>query len=384
MMRSMLLAIGALVCVTLPAAAQPAPTRDQRVVFVMMDGLRWQEVFRGADSTLAADGEYMRSPWAASARAQFVDVEDRRAALMPFVTGTMATQGALIGNRDAGSCARVTNTMWFSYPGYNEALTGKADPRINSNEYEANPNVTLLEWLNRQRDFQGRVRAVTSWDAFPRIINAERSSVPVSAGVTPVETTDPAMRMLNALLADTPHPWRGVRLDAFTHQIALDALRHERPRVLFISYDETDDFAHDGDYAQYLRSAHRTDRFLREIWEMLQADRAYAGRTTMIVTVDHGRGNQPGDSWRHHSSPDALRAGHSQLLERYPDGIPGSDQTWIAAIGPRVRAGEMPLAPAGSCAGLDQVAATALTALGQDWRAFNRDAGAPLAIFAAQ
>jgi hypothetical protein len=71
--------------------------------------------------------------------------------------------------------------MWLSYPGYNEALTGKADPRINSNEYQANPNVTLLEWLNRQRDFQGQVRAVTSWDALaPRRAATWRNDMPAA------------------------------------------------------------------------------------------------------------------------------------------------------------------------------------------------------------
>jgi Type I phosphodiesterase / nucleotide pyrophosphatase len=382
MMRVMLLMMCALLCLTAPAQAQPAPRES--VVFVMIDGLRWQEVFRGADPALAATADYMHSQWATSARAEFVDVENRRAALTPFLTSTIATQGALIGNRDADSCAHVTNNMWFSYPGYNEALTGKADPRINSNEYEANPNVTMLEWLNRQRDFQGRVRAVTSWDAFPRIINAARSGVPVNAGFASLETADPAMRMLNRLQADTAHPWNVVRLDSFTHHIALDTLRRDHPRMLFISYGETDDFAHEGDYAQYLISAHRSDRFLREIWETLQADPAYAGHTTMFVTVDHGRGDQPGESWRHHSSPDALRASNPAMFARFPEGVPGSDQTWIAAIGPRVRAGGSLPSRTGACAGLNQLAATALTALGQDWRAYDRGMGAPLEIFLPQ
>jgi hypothetical protein len=362
-----------------PATAQPHT--DQRLVFVMLDGLRWQEVFRGADPELAAQAEYMRSPWAASVRKRFIDTPDRRAALTPFLTNVVAREGALVGDRDHGSCARVTNPMWFSYPGYNEALTGKADPQINSNDFGPNPNVTFLEWLNRRPDFRGRVRAITSWDAFPRIINAERSGVPVNAGFAPAEEAgDAGMRMLNRLLADTAHPFDIVRLDSFTHRIALDALNHHAAHALFISYGETDDFAHEGDYAQYLISANRTDRFLREIWETLQRDRRYAGRTTMIVTVDHGRGDRADASWRHHSSGAALRASGSALGEQYPDGIPGSDQTWIAAIGPGVRAGEA-LAAQSACAGLDQIASTALSALGIDWRTFNPDAGAPLPIF---
>jgi hypothetical protein len=114
---------------------------------------------------------------------------------------------------------------------------------------------------------------------------------------------------------------------------------------------------------------------------MLEADPFYAGRTTLIVTVDHGRGNVAGESWRHHSSAEALRLSRSALRERFPNGIPGSEQTWIAAIGPEIRPARV---TGGECAGLNQIAATALTALGLDWRAYNPGAAAPLDIFATR
>lgn len=355
--------------------------RDQRLIFVMLDGLRWQEVFRGADPELAANSEYMRSSFAKDVRGRFVDAPDRRRALMPFLSDVVARDGALVGNRDAGSCAQVTNDRWFSYPGYNETLTGRPDARINSNDFGPNPNVTFLEWVHGRPGFSSRVAAATSWDAFTRIINVERSGLPVNAGLMPLHGHDETAKTYNRLMGDTPVPWKGVRLDAFTHMAAMQMLRERRPRLMFISYDETDDFAHDGDYAQYLMAAHRTDGFLREIWETVQKDRGYAGRTTMLVTVDHGRGNLPGESWRHHYSGPALAAGTSPLRETFPNGIPGSDQTWIGAIGPRVRAGEALPTQAGQCARSNQLAATALTALGLDWRAFDATAGAPLDVF---
>lgn len=366
--------------------AQPAHAQrehnEHNVVFVMMDGLRWQEVFRGADSELAANAEYMKSGWARSARERFVDVPDRAMALMPFLHEVIARQGVLIGDRDHGSCAAVTNDRWFSYPGYNEALTGRADPRINSNDYPPNPNMTFLEWLNRRAGFAGKVRAYGSWDAFGRIINAERSGVPVNAGFASSGASDPGMRMLDTLQADTAHQWDIVRWDAFTHQYALAGLRRHHPRAMFISYGETDDFAHEGDYAQYLISANRNDRFVGELWAVLQEDRFYAGRTTLILTVDHGRGNVAGESWRHHYSPAALREGTSPLRERFANGIPGSDQIWMAAIGPNIVPRAENPHQGRECAGLDQLTATALTALGQDWRVYNAEAGAPLSVFA--
>ena len=37
-------------------------------------------------------------------------------------------------------------------------------------------------------------------------------------------------------------------------------------RIVFIGYGETDDFAHDGKYDEYVMAANRTDRFIKELW----------------------------------------------------------------------------------------------------------------------
>lgn len=355
----------------------PAAGEERRVVFVMLDGLRWQEVFRGADPALAANEDFMQSDWAADVRKRFVDVADRRAALMPFLAGVVAKQGALIGNRDAGSCAHVTNTMWFSYPGYNEALTGKADPRIDSNDYAPNPNTTVLEWLNKQPSYAGRVIAFGSWDKFPDIINAERSGVPVNAGFIP--SGRPELAAADELLGEVASPWPTVRLDAFTFIFAREAIKRVQPRMTFISFGETDDFAHAGDYAQYLLSANRGDRLLKTLWDDLQADPAFAGKTTLFITVDHGRGTETPDGWRHHYSATAVK-GELAKNPLYKDGVDGSDQTWIGAIGPDIAPGGGATYDRAHCAGLNQIAASALTALGEDWRAYGTDIGAPLEL----
>jgi hypothetical protein len=85
---------------------------------------------------------------------------------------------------------------------------------------------------------------------------------------------------------------------------------------MYFSFDETDDFAHAGEYGAYLNSAHATDGFLSELWAYVQTDPNYKGVTSMIVTVDHGRG--PGkDDWKHHGGK-----------------VKDSDQIWMAVIGP--------------------------------------------------
>jgi len=223
------------------------------------------------------------------------------------------------------------------------------------------------------------VRAFGSWDVFPYIFNRQRSGLPINAGFEPVlPARDDLDKSLNTLQADVAARWDAVRFDAFTFHYAMQALRHDGPRVLYIGLGETDDFAHDGAYDQYLLALERADRFLKQLWEWLQADRNYAGRTTLIVTTDHGRGDGNKGEWRSHGSG---RDANGRLVKTEAEVIAGSNQTWIAALGPAVAA------PAtADCARADQIAATMLVALGEDWQAFssaakargNSRTGAPL------
>lgn len=352
MIARLLTALLFVVLLAAPASAAP----DRRLVLVTLDGLPWTEVFRGADPERAADPAAVATDEREAVRKTFVEPADRARALMPFLNEVVAKQGMLIGDRDHGSCAAVSNAMWFSYPGYNEILTGKPDPEIRSNTYGPNRNITVLEWLNRRPGFAGRVEAVGSWATFHDILNTPKSGLPVNAGWDAPART-PAEAAIARLQDGSARIWPEVRLDTFTQAYALELLKRRKPSVLYVAYGETDDFAHDGRYDQMLFAAQRADRFIRELWTALQADPAYAGKTTLIVTTDHGRGTNGKQAWRHHGKPFAE-----------------SDQVWIGALGPGVRAGWKP----DGCASSSQVAATALTALGVDWRAFDPAAGAPL------
>ena len=257
---------------------------------------------------------------------------DRRKQLFPFLWSVVANEGVLAGDRTQASHMEVGNPWWFSYPGYNEMLTGNVDPAIDSNDKDWNPNVTFLEVLNATEGFKGRVMAFGSWDVFPYIINTQRSRVPVNAGFSvaepaPTEET----RRLNELSAFAPRLWPTVRVDFLTHGYAMEALKSQHPRVTYIAYGETDDFAHDGSYDRYIDAAHRSDRMLANLWNWLQSDTFYQGRTTLIISTDHGRGDTP-EGWAHHFS---AAAG----VEEAPDGLPGSDQIWLAAIGPPFKSG---------------------------------------------
>ncbi len=300
-----------------PVFSQPV-RKTENIVLVTLDGMRWQEVFGGADSSFMKQQKNLKD---AQVRQKFWnnDSQARRKMLFPFLWTTMVEKGQLLGNRVLNSKVNVTNNQWFSYPGYNEILTGLADnERITSNDKFYNPNTTILEFINGQSAYKGKVAAFTSWDVFPFIINDKRSGVFVSAGL--VSASGPNMseqeKTLNRLMPTVPNPLGDVRLDAFTFYYGLEYMKRNKPRVLYFSFDETDDFAHSGEYAAYLNSAHSADQFISELYDYIQSDPVYRDKTTLIITVDHGRGNGA-DDWKSHGSQ-----------------VNGADQIWMAILGP--------------------------------------------------
>ncbi|MAU71253.1 MAG: phosphoglyceromutase [Pseudozobellia sp.] len=278
---------------------------DTKVVLISLDGLRWQELFTGADSKLVAHKDFVHDTTGLKSDFWRETPEERRKVLMPFFWSELVQIGQLHGNRNKGSKVNLTNSMWFSYPGYNEILTGKADDkRITSNDKMNNPNKTVLEIANNTDNYKGKVAAFGSWDVFPFIINEDRSGVPVNAGFELAKGEDLSEKevLLNDMQPKTPSPWGSVRLDAFTHYYALEHMKKEHPNLVYVAYGETDDFAHDGEYDAYLKSANATDAMIQELWHYTQSDSFYKDKTLFIITTDHGRGTDPITSWKDHGN----------------------------------------------------------------------------------
>jgi hypothetical protein len=345
------------------AAADPAATQETaatRLILVTIDGLRWEEVFRGADEKfLHRDAGGVRDVEALRDRFWDDDPGERRRRLLPFVWNVLAQQGQLWGNQDQECQVHVTNGRYFSYPGYHELLAGFPDDRIDSNAKRHNPNITVLEWLHRQDEFAGSARAYCSWDVFPYILNSPRSGIPVHAGWEPLPDLDPqfGIPQLNQIADNLPRVWDGVRFDIITITGALQSLKAERPRILYVALGETDDWAHEGRYDLYLEAAHRNDRYLQQLWEAAQADPEHAGRTVLLVATDHGRGDTA-SGWKSHGAT-----------------IPGSESIWIGCLGPGVPG----LGVRVHCRATQaQVAATCAWLLGKDYPAAVAEAAPPL------
>jgi hypothetical protein len=350
--------------VSLSFAVQTAwsQLKTRNVVLIVSDGLRWQEVFTGADPDLLDEkhGGIWASPERLRREFWNDDPTKRREMLFPFLWGVVAKQGQILGNQNKGSIARVTNGLAFSYPGYNEMLTGRPDPRINSNEFGLNPNTTVFEWMNHFPEFHGKVAVYATWDVFKNIFNEPRSQLVMQVGwdlpgknnlTSRDELLDELYRTTTRL--DDEDVW-----DSFLQVPLLDYVKSSHPRLLFVGYGETDNWAHSGRYDLVLESAHQFDHFVRQLWETMQAMPEYRDQTTFIVTTDHGRGSGL-EEWKEH--------GVDQK---------GSENIWIAVMGPDTNVvGERSNATPVS---QSQIAATVAQLLGKDFHQGSPNAAAPL------
>ena len=61
---------------------------DQKVILITIDGLRWQEVFNGADSLLIRDKKFSNQPKELSKVFWRDNYSERRKVLLPFIWNT--------------------------------------------------------------------------------------------------------------------------------------------------------------------------------------------------------------------------------------------------------------------------------------------------------
>ncbi len=336
------------------------PSIAENLVVVTLDGFRPEDFFGGADENLLnREAGGVRDVEALKSRFWRETPEERREILLPFIWGTLAQEGQIFGDRSQGSPVTLTNGFKFSYPGYNEMFCGFGDPRIDSNAKIPNPNRSVLEFLDEQREFNDRVAAFCTWDVFPSILRAEQNELEVYAGWTPIadEPLTERLQTLNQMVERLPHYWPNNAFDAIAIEAGLDHLIKHHPRVLYIGLGETDEWAHERRYDLYLQAAHRSDRFLAELWKTLQTIPEYRDNTSLIITTDLGRGVKTSD-WTDHGS-----------------NVPGAEYLWIAVLGPTTPA-------LGVRTNIEttqsQIAATIATLLGEDFCADSPKAAPPL------
>ncbi len=110
--------------------------------------------------------------------------------------------------------------------------------------------------------------------------------------------------------------------DELSVYIARQLMRQLAPSLLWITLHDID-IAHSGAYSLYIEGIQRSDRLCAEIWNTIQSDPEYAGKTTLFILPDFGRDSDNdagGNGFQHHRTGDPL-----------------SRTTWMMVLGPGIR-----------------------------------------------
>ena len=258
---------------------------DPRLVIITFDGLRWQELYGGADEALVNDSRFVGNVNALKAKYWRETAEERREALMPFLWSYAPEHGYMLGNRTKNSRMQVDNT------GYSEMFCGWADnERVDSNDPVPNPNVSVMEVVNQDPRYKGKVMMYSSWESIRFAMNNDRGGFPGSSGHEPSYTDTRAARMMQDVDAGVPDRGFGdsERLDCITFGMAFETLQQEHPKVFYVGFGDTDEYAHEGAYDHYLDAVHWTDLYIRRIVEYCESDPFYQGKQTWFVAFGKG------------------------------------------------------------------------------------------------
>jgi len=297
-----------------------AQTTPQRNVFIITtDGFRWQEVFSGADPDLLSDINRVADTALCKQLFNAPTPEERRSKLLPFFWNVLAKKGQLNGNQNYQNKVQVANPYKISYPGYQEMLTGKAYSRLSPNWPINNPQTTVLEYIQTMEGYTGKVAAFSSWNIIPYIINEKKAGIPVNSGYELLVEEGDTLNALINQVQQSIKPAAATRNDMLTYSAARNYIEKSHPKVLFLGFGETDEYAHKNKYDGYLQKAHQFDQFVADLWYYVQTDPFYKNNTTFIITTDHGRGKYV-RSWNSHGF-----------------WVRGSGEIWSAMIGPDIQ-----------------------------------------------
>ena len=314
-MKTLFLFLG-LALATLIGQSQTLAQRTENLLIIGWDGVRWQEIFTGVDSAIMNDRAFTKR--SSAMRTSFWDNDPtiRRKKLLPFFWGTLSQQGQLYGNRTLGNKVDVANRWHVTLPGFTETLIGFADSAVDGNHSVPEKNTNVLEFINNQKAYKGKVAVFATSKLYDNILNVRRSGLMINCDSEEVALPGEAFRLLNEEQRLSPQIF-GERLDLVTYFQAREYLKEYHPRVTYINFSETDNYAHAGSYDWYISTLHGQEKLIADLWDYIQSIPQYKGKTTLLISNDHGRGDKIKSQWSQHGP-----------------GIQDSKDIFILAMGP--------------------------------------------------
>lgn len=236
--------------------------KSPKIVLLTIDGVRWQEIFNGTDHELYK-------------KRQLTSRE-----LVPNMYHYFIDEGSSYGKE---SPVIASGTAHISLPGYLEMMRGRPTLDCLTNLCDPELNTTLL-------DFFEEVAVFSSWDTVRKSTTSLPDRFVISAGRNYRSKNYIDKRLTDNQKFDCYVGHLDYRPDEFTIKSTFDYLSNEKPQFLWVSLGDTDEYAHSGNYEEYIRSLRKFDFFVGEII------REYDEETIFIVTTDHGRSTD----WKHH------------------------------------------------------------------------------------
>ena len=213
------------------------------VVMVTIDGTRYQEVFQGTDPHLY-HGRQLTAP-----------------ELVPNMYHYFVEQGIVVGKL---SPMTASGPNFISLPGYLEITRGHPSQDCQSNDCRPQVERSILQLYHTTAVF-------SSWEGIGRTIPLNFS------GYTDI---------------GAPH----YRWDPETETKVFQYLNQGQPDFLWVSLGDTDEYAHQNNYIEYINALYGADNFIGQLIQRCDPN------TIFMITVDHGRNKNFRDHGRDHRS----------------------------------------------------------------------------------
>lgn len=249
------------------------------VILVTLDGVRFQEFF---------DGVQRRSNL------------PKGTELLPKLKESVKKGEAfLIKNMT------IANTAALSLPGYRSILTGDFEKKCKTNNCSNIGRETIFDYLADLGLAKNQLGAFASWVKVGVALESRSGNVTrsvemedyVDSGLSP-EDQSRVTSIQNAMTTDLPG-WKGSRFDKYTHELGKIFIKTHQPQFTFISYVDSDEYAHDNNYNGYVRAIKTADDQLADLKKLLDSLGEYGEETSIVITTDHGRGT--GLLWTSHT-----------------------------------------------------------------------------------
>lgn len=287
-MKHLKTAVFGALCLTFSTALSPAARAEvagigANVILVTIDGVRYEEFFKGVDPVLAQ----------ASTEVFFKTLK-----------GLQKTSGAFILGDQITSVATVSNAANVSLPAYQSILSGATQPCMDNNCGRIGVQ-TLQEGLVNMGWPKHEAVTLGSWDKIAYAAESHEGATFVNVAredlTDPITgLSDPELVKINKAQAADKPPWSDVRYDKYTWAHALRYLKVNKPSLLYVSLNDTDEYGHANQYSKYLAALRERDQWISDLIQTLGTMGEYGRNTILLVTTDHGRGK--GFQWTGHGS----------------------------------------------------------------------------------